>query len=159
MPNSKASLVKCTVNAKNVAGTNHLPEKLIFSKNNFFIFYRNFGFNLEISSYHHSQLKKHLKVDPETKSYDILTKTHQKIPTIPNPPKVCIILGKQMNKLKYFYFSVTTCCWLREVPSTRWWGIFIATPAQMVVISIPAIRSWLGAIIVIEITIISNIFH
>jgi len=27
-------------------------------------------------------VKKQVKVDPETRSYDILTKTHQKIPTI-----------------------------------------------------------------------------
>ena len=50
------------------------------SKNHFFVFCRNFGFNLEISSNHYSQLKKHLKVDPETRSYDFLTKTHEKNP-------------------------------------------------------------------------------
>ena len=49
-----------------------------WAKKQFFVFYRNFGFNLEISSYHYSQLKKHLKVDPETRSYDFLTKTREK---------------------------------------------------------------------------------
>ena len=48
------------------------------SKKHFFVFCRNFGFNLKISSNHYSQLKKHLKVDPETRSYDFLTKTHEK---------------------------------------------------------------------------------
>ena len=57
-----------------------LPEKLIFSKKHLFVFYRNFGFNLKISSNHYSQLKKHLKFDPETRSYDFLTKTHEKNP-------------------------------------------------------------------------------
>ena len=56
------------------------------AKKHFFAFCRKFGFNLEKSSNHCSQLKKHLKVDPETRSYDILTKTHEKIPTIPNTP-------------------------------------------------------------------------
>ena len=50
------------------------------AKKHFFVFYRNISSNLEISSYHYSQLKKHLKVDPETRSYDFLTKTHEKNP-------------------------------------------------------------------------------
>ena len=50
------------------------------SKTHFFVFCRNFGFNLEKMSNHYSQLKKHLKVDPETRSYDFLTKTHEKNP-------------------------------------------------------------------------------
>ena len=50
----------------------------------FFVFYRNFGFNLEIFSNHYSQLKKHLKVDPETRSYDFLTKTREKNPMYRN---------------------------------------------------------------------------
>merc|ERR1711951_61 len=49
-------------------------------KKHFFVFYRNIGSNLEISSYHYSQLKKHLKVDLETRSYDFLTKTYEKNP-------------------------------------------------------------------------------
>ena len=73
-----------------------LPENTFFSKKLFFVFYRNFGFNLEISSYHYSQLKKHPKVDPETRSYDFLTKTREKIPTIPNVSKLCITLENRM---------------------------------------------------------------
>ena len=57
-----------------------LPENTFFSKKHFFVFYRNFGFNLEILSNHYSQLKKHLKLDPETRSYDFLTKTREKNP-------------------------------------------------------------------------------
>ena len=55
-----------------------LTGNTFFSRKHFFVFYRNFGFNLEISSYYYSQLKKHLKVDPETRSYDFLTKTLEK---------------------------------------------------------------------------------
>ena len=55
----------------------------------FFVFCRNFGFNVEKMSNHYSQLKKHLKVDPETRSFDFLTKTHKKFPNI---PKLCITL-------------------------------------------------------------------
>ena len=50
------------------------------AKKHFFVFCRKFGFNLEKLSNHYSQLKKHLKVDPETRSYDFLTKTHEKNP-------------------------------------------------------------------------------
>ena len=48
------------------------------AKKHFFVFCRNFGFNLEISSHHYSQSKKQVKVDPETRSYDFLTKTCEK---------------------------------------------------------------------------------
>ena len=74
-----------------------LPENTFFSKKHFFVFYRNFGFNLEISSYHYSQLKKHLKVDPETRSYDFLTKTHEKNPMYRNIPDLGTRLEKAMN--------------------------------------------------------------
>ena len=77
----------------------HILNTLIFAKMNFFVFCRNFGFNLEKLSNHYSQLKKHLKVDPETRSYDFLTKTHEKIPTIPNISKLCITLEKRMIRL------------------------------------------------------------
>ena len=72
------------------------------AKKHFFAFCRKFGFNLEKSSNHCSQLKKHLKVDPETRSYDILTKTHEKIPTIPNIPEVQTTLENRMNILFIF---------------------------------------------------------
>ena len=42
-------------------------------------------------------MKKQVKVDPETRSYDILTKTHQNIPIIPNMAKVGTTLGNEMN--------------------------------------------------------------
>ena len=57
-----------------------LPEKPFFSKKHFFVFHRNFGFNLKISSNEYSWLKKQVKVDPETRSYHFLTKTHEKNP-------------------------------------------------------------------------------
>ena len=55
------------------------PEKPFFSKKHFFVFCRKFGFNLKKLSNHYSQLKKQVKVDPETRSHDFLTKTRQKI--------------------------------------------------------------------------------
>ena len=73
-----------------------LPENTFFSKKHFFVFYRNFGFNLEISSYHYSQLKKHLKVDPETRSYDFLTKTREKNPRSGNIRNMKVTLEKRM---------------------------------------------------------------
>jgi len=54
------------------------------AKKHFFVFCRNFGFNLEISSNHYSQSKKQVKVDPETRSYDFLTKTREKNPMCRN---------------------------------------------------------------------------
>ena len=67
------------------------------AKKHFFDFCRKFGSNLEKSSNHCSQLKKHLKVGAETRSYDTLTKTHEKIPTIPNIREVQTTLEKRMN--------------------------------------------------------------
>ena len=69
------------------------PEKPFFSKKHFFVFYRNFGFNLEKSSNQYSQLKKQVKVDPETRSYDFLTKTREKNPRSPN----ILILGMTLG--------------------------------------------------------------
>ena len=40
--------------------------------------------------------EKYLKVDPKTRSYDILTKTYEKIPTILNMAKVLTTLGNGM---------------------------------------------------------------
>ena len=56
------------------------PEKPFSAKKHFFVFCQKFGFNLEKWANHYSQLKKHLKVDPETRSYDFLTKTCEKNP-------------------------------------------------------------------------------
>ena len=70
------------------------------AKKTLFRFLSKFRFNLEISSNRDSWLKKHLKVDRGTRSYDILTKINQKIPTIPNISKVCITLEKRMNLIK-----------------------------------------------------------
>ena len=65
-------------------------------KKHFFVFCRKFGFNHEKSSNHCSQLQKHLNVDAETRSCDILTKTHEKIPTIPNIAEVQTTLENRM---------------------------------------------------------------
>ena len=62
----------------------------------FFVFCRNFGFNVEKMSNHYSQLKKHLKVDPETRSYDFLTKTHEKNPMSRNIPDLAVTLENAM---------------------------------------------------------------
>ena len=56
------------------------PEKPFFSKKPFFVFCRKFDFNLEKLSNQYSQLKKQVKVDLETRSYDFLTKTRGKNP-------------------------------------------------------------------------------
>ena len=63
------------------------------AKKHFFVFCRNFGFNLEKSSNHYSQLKKQVKVDPETRSYDFLTKTREKNPMSGN----ILILGMTLG--------------------------------------------------------------
>ena len=44
------------------------------------VFYRKSAFNIEISSKQFSWLKKQWKIDPEKRSYDFLTKIHEKIP-------------------------------------------------------------------------------
>ena len=66
------------------------------AKKHFFVFCRKFGLRLKKLSNQYSQLKKQVKVDPETRSYDFLTKTHEKIPTIPNVPILCITLENRM---------------------------------------------------------------
>merc|ERR1711980_12602 len=66
------------------------------AKKYFFVFCQKFCFNLEKLTNHYSQLKKHLKVDPETRSYDFLTRTHEKIPTIPNVPELAITFENRM---------------------------------------------------------------
>ena len=63
------------------------------AKKHFFVFCRKFGFNLEKLSNHYSQLKKQVKVDPETRSYDFLTKTREKNPRSPN----ILILGMTLG--------------------------------------------------------------
>ena len=56
-------------------------REMLFSRKKYFLhFCRNFCFNIEISSYHYCRLKKHLKDDPETRSYAFLTKTRQNNP-------------------------------------------------------------------------------
>ena len=66
------------------------------AKKHFFVFCQNFGFNRKKSSNQYSHLKKQVKVDPGRRSYDFLTKTHEKIPTIPNMPILCITLENRM---------------------------------------------------------------
>ena len=73
------------------------PEKPFFSKKHFFVFCRNFGFNLEISSNHYSRSKKQVKVDPETRSYDFLTKTREKNPMWGNRTDPEVTLEYAMN--------------------------------------------------------------
>ena len=77
------------------------------AKKHFFVFCRKFGFNIGKLSNYCFQLEKHLKVDSETRSYDILTKTHEKIPTIPNIREVQTTLEKRMNASKYIIQSIT----------------------------------------------------
>ena len=50
------------------------------AKKYFFVFCRKFGFDVEKMSNHYSQLKKQVKVDSETRSYDFLTETREKNP-------------------------------------------------------------------------------
>ena len=56
------------------------PEKPFFSKKSLFRFCQKFGFNLEKSSNQYSQLKKQVKVYPETRSYHFLTEIREKNP-------------------------------------------------------------------------------
>ena len=73
------------------------PEKPFFSKKYFFVFCQKFGSNLEKLSNHYSQLKKQVKVDPETRSYDFLTKTPEKNPMSLNIPDLGPTLEYAMN--------------------------------------------------------------
>lgn len=79
------------------------------AKKYFFVFCRKFGFNLEKLSNHYLQLEKQVKVDPETRSYDFLTKTHQKIPTIPDMVILwtTLVNGMIMTKFRIDVFSKT----------------------------------------------------
>ena len=67
------------------------------AKKHFFVFCRKFGFNLEKLSNHYSQLKKQVKVDPETRSYDFLTKTREKNPMCLNIPDLGPTLENAMK--------------------------------------------------------------
>ena len=67
------------------------------AKKHFFVFCRKFGFNVEKLSNHYSQLKKQVKVDPETRSYDFLTKTREKNPRSPNILILGMTLGFHLN--------------------------------------------------------------
>ena len=63
------------------------------AKKHFFVFCRKFGFDLEKMSNHYSQLKKQVKVDSETRSYDFLAKTREKNPRSSN----ILILGMTLG--------------------------------------------------------------
>ena len=54
------------------------------AKKHFFVSCRKFGLRLEKVSDQYSQMKKQVKVDPETRSYDFLTKTREKNPMCRN---------------------------------------------------------------------------
>ena len=75
---------------------------LFSAKKHFFVFCRKFGFNLEKLSNQYSQLKKQVKVDLETRSYDFLTKTREKNPMLPNIRKLEVTLGLRMIRKNYF---------------------------------------------------------
>ena len=51
-------------------------------------------------SNHYSQLKKQVKVDPETRSYDFLTKTREKNPRSPNILILGMTLGFHLNETR-----------------------------------------------------------
>ena len=76
------------------------PEKLFFSKKHFFVFCRKFGRKLEILSNQYSQLKKQVKVDPETRSYDFLTKTREKKYNVTEYPYIGHQIWKENPKSK-----------------------------------------------------------
>ena len=61
-----------------------------------FVFCQKFGFNLEKLSNHYSQLKKQVKVDPETRSYDFLTETREQNPMLRNVRKLEVTLDLRM---------------------------------------------------------------
>ena len=73
------------------------PEKPFFNKKHFFVFCRKFGFNVENLSNQYSKLKKQVNVDPETRSYDFLTKTREKNPMCRNMPDRTATLEYAMN--------------------------------------------------------------
>ena len=71
------------------------------AKKHFFVFSWNFGFRLEKLSNQYSQLKKYVKFDPETRSYDFLTKTREKNPMSPNILILGMTLGFSLNCFKF----------------------------------------------------------
>ena len=73
------------------------PEKRFSGKKQFFVFCQKFCFNLEKLSNHYSQLKKQVKVDPETRSYDFLMKTREKNPMYRNITDLGTISEYAMN--------------------------------------------------------------
>ena len=78
------------------------------AKKHFVVFCRNFGFNLEKSSNQYSQLKKQVKVDSETRSYDFLTKTREKNPMCRNILISYITLENALNTQKCFLIHWNT---------------------------------------------------
>ena len=96
------------------------PEKPFFSKKHFFVSCRKFGFNLEKLSNHYSQLKKQVKVDPETRSYDFLTKTREKNPMWRNRTDLVVTLEYAMNlsdiKSVFFVTQQKICINNQTVP-------------------------------------------
>ena len=68
------------------------------AKKHFFVFCRKFGFNLEKLPNHCSQLKKQVKVDTETRSYDFLTTTREKNPMSRNIRDLAVTLQNAMNQ-------------------------------------------------------------
>ena len=76
------------------------------AKKHFFVFCRKFGFNLEKLSNQYSQLKKQVKVDLETRSYDFLTKTCEKTLMLPNIRKLEVTLGLRMIISRYWTLKI-----------------------------------------------------
>ena len=69
------------------------------AKKHFFVSCRKFGLRLEKLSNQYSQLKKQVKVDPETWSYYFRRKTHGKNRRSPNIRKLKVTLGLRMKSV------------------------------------------------------------
>ena len=76
------------------------------AKKHFFVFYQSFARNIEKSSNWYSPLKKQVKVEPETRSYDFLTKTREKISMLVNIRELEVTLEIRMNLIYNCQISV-----------------------------------------------------
>ena len=90
------------------------------AKNHFFVFCRKFGFNLEKLSNHYCQLKKQVKVDPETRSYDFLTKTREKNPRSPNILILGMTLGFHLITYPLLLHAESMCVYMWKPKSHLW---------------------------------------
>ena len=83
----------------------------------FFVFCRKIVFKLIIWPNDVSEWKKHLKIDLETRSYDFLTKTHEKNPMSGNIRILAITSESDLNEPRQNFLNTIHC-------GAKFWAIF-----------------------------------